>query len=79
MTLQELIRQIESNLIDTIVDSGVNIEELPGAAEARDNLRQLLQGVAVEAVEVQPINISVPQFISTLLNALIMFDELPQP
>ena len=56
MTLQELIRQIESNLIDTIVDNGVNIEELSrtsevGTSEARANLRQLLQGAATEAVQ----------------------------
>ena len=51
MTLQELIRQIESNLIDTIVDNGVNIEELSGTSEARDNLRQLLQGAVTEAVQ----------------------------
>ena len=64
MTLQELISQIESNLIDTIVDNGVNLEDISGASEARDNLRQLLQGAAIEAVQEQPINTSVPDFIS---------------
>ena len=65
MTLQELIRRIESNLIDLIVDSGVNVEELSGTSEARDNLRQLLQGAATEVVqEGAGSNIDVSRFVS---------------
>ena len=65
MTLQEFIRQIESNLIDTIVDSGVNAEFVSGASEARDSLRQLLQSVATEVVQEQSnaTNLDTAQFI----------------
>ena len=67
MTLQELIRQIESNLIDLIVDSGVTIEELATSeiSDARDNLRQLLEGAATEVVQERAgSNIDVSRFVS---------------